>query len=91
MILKANLYSFIFFPKSTDQGMSLGIAIAGAILYNAAPIVLNWNPSTFTSGNVHEFMSGLRWAYLVGAMLAGTAAVTSLIAATKSKQVQPKD
>jgi EmrB/QacA subfamily drug resistance transporter len=74
-----------------NVGMALGIAIAGAILYNAAPVVLNWNPSSFTSSNVHEFMSGLRWAYLVGAMLAGAAALTSLIAASQRKQAQPED
>jgi EmrB/QacA subfamily drug resistance transporter len=72
-------------------GMALGIAVAGAILYNAAPVVLNWNPSIFASSDVHAFMNGLRWAYLVGAMLAGTAALTSLIAASQRKQTQPRD
>jgi len=71
-----------------NVGMALGIAIAGAILYNAAPVVLNWNPSSFTSIDIHQFMSGLRWAYLVGAMLAGAAALTSLIAASQRKQAQ---
>jgi len=74
-----------------NVGMAIGIAIAGAILYNAAPAVLNLNPSSFSSIDIHEFMSGLRWAYLVGAMLAGAAALTSLIAASKRKQAQQKD
>jgi EmrB/QacA subfamily drug resistance transporter len=69
-----------------NVGMAIGIAIAGAILYNAAPVVLNMNPSSFSSIDIHQFMSGLRWAYLAGAMLAGAAALTALMAAVKRKQ-----
>jgi len=71
-----------------NVGMALGIAIAGAILYNAAPVVLNWNPGTFTSNDVHKFMSGLHWAYIVAALLAGAAALTALIAAGQRRQVR---
>jgi EmrB/QacA subfamily drug resistance transporter len=74
-----------------NVGMALGIAIAGAILYNVAPVALSGNPGSFTSSDIQEFMSGLRWAYIGGALLAGAAALAALMAAGRRTQVQQKD
>ena len=63
-----------------NVGMVFGIAVAGAILYNVAPIAASMRPGSFTASQIEEFMSGLRWAYIAGAALAGISALTSLLA-----------
>jgi EmrB/QacA subfamily drug resistance transporter len=69
-----------------NMGMVLGIAVAGAVLYNVAPIASSGQPGFFTSGQIEEFLSGLHWAYITGAGLAGTAALTSLVAISRQRQ-----
>jgi len=63
-----------------NVGMVLGIAVAGAVLYNCAPITHSMQPGAFEEAEVQEFLCGLRWAYITGACIAGAAAVTSLVA-----------
>jgi hypothetical protein len=69
-----------------NVGMVLGIAIAGAILYGLAPIAVSAHPGAFSSSDIHEFVYGLRWAYISGAALAATAAFTSLLAVGRRLQ-----
>jgi len=63
-----------------NVGMVLGIAIAGAVLYNLAPVAASGHIGQLTGSEVDEFVNGLRWAYTSGAMMAGIAAITSLFA-----------
>jgi EmrB/QacA subfamily drug resistance transporter len=63
-----------------NVGMVLGIAVAGAVLYNVAPITLYLQPSHFSPADIQEFLSGLHWAYISGAIIAATGALTSLLA-----------
>jgi EmrB/QacA subfamily drug resistance transporter len=63
-----------------NVGMVLGIAVAGAILYNLAPVSASSHPGSFSPSDIHEFMHGLHWAYVSGAVLAAIAALTSLLA-----------
>jgi EmrB/QacA subfamily drug resistance transporter len=63
-----------------NVGMVLGIAVAGAVLYNVAPIVLYLDPGHFSPADIQEFLSGLHWAYISGAVIASAAALTSLAA-----------
>jgi hypothetical protein len=62
--------------------MVLGIAVSGAVLLNIAPI----RPM----GGAMQDLSGLHWAFISGAGLAGLAALTSLLAVdrqtTKSEE-----
>ena len=69
-----------------NAGMVLGIAVAGAVLYNVAPIALSGQPGSFSSADIQEFLSGMRWAYISGATIAGIAALTSLGAAVRRRQ-----
>jgi EmrB/QacA subfamily drug resistance transporter len=69
-----------------NVGMVLGIAVAGAVLYNVAPIASSGQPGSFTSGQIEEFLSGLHWAYIGGTIMAGTAALTSLAAISRQRQ-----
>jgi hypothetical protein len=60
-----------------NVGMVFGIATGGAVLYAlVSPGVLQ-QPSPIGK-EAAEFLFGLRQAYLVGAILAGAAAATSL-------------
>ena len=61
-------------------GMVLGIAIAGAVLYNLAPITASAQPGSFSPADIQEFLNGLHWAYISGAGFAGLSALTSLLA-----------
>ena len=61
-----------------NVGMVLGIAVAGAVLYNVAPVAQSKQPGSFTPADIEEFLKGLRWAYISGAILAGASALTSL-------------
>mgnify|MGYP006269275243 CR=1 FL=1 len=63
-----------------NVGMVLGIAIAGAVLYNLAPITVSTLPGSFTPQEIQEFLRGLPWAFVAGVALAVTAAMTSLLA-----------
>ena len=67
-----------------NVGMALGIAIAGAVLYACAPVARSMQPGSFSSTDTMEFLCGLRWAYISGAAIAGTAAITSLVAVQKA-------
>ncbi|MBM4463600.1 MAG: MFS transporter [Chloroflexi bacterium] len=69
-----------------NVGMALGIAVAGAVLYNVAPIATSGQPGSFTPSEIEEFLTGLHWAYIAGAALAGIAALTSLGAVARRKQ-----
>jgi len=61
-------------------GMVLGIAVAGAVLYNLAPVTVSTHPGSFTPQEIQEFLRGLHWAFISGAAIAGAAALTSLLA-----------
>jgi EmrB/QacA subfamily drug resistance transporter len=63
-----------------NVGMVMGIAMAGLVLYTIAPSVASMHPGSFTGSQIQEFMTGLRWAYVTGAILAAIAALTSLLA-----------
>jgi EmrB/QacA subfamily drug resistance transporter len=69
-----------------NVGMVLGIAVAGAILYGLAPISASAQPGYFTPADMHQFMHGLRWAYISGAAFAAAAALTSLAAIGRRRQ-----
>jgi len=64
-------------------GMVLGIAVVGAVLYNLAPVAASGKLGQITNSEAEEFMSGLRWAYISGAVIAAIAAVTSLAAVNR--------
>ena len=61
-------------------GMVLGIAIAGAILYNLAPAAAYAHPGSLSPEDIKEFLNGLHWSYISGAAFAGLSALTSLLA-----------
>jgi len=67
-------------------GMVFGIAVAGTILYGLAPISASTNPGSFSSTDIDEFMYGLRWAYISGAAVAATGALTSILAIRRRPQ-----
>ena len=69
-----------------NVGMVLGIAIAGAVLYNLAPVTVTAHPGSFSPAEMQEFLSGLHWSFISGAGIAGIAALTSLLAAGQKKQ-----
>ena len=69
-----------------NVGMVFGIAVAGAVLYNMAPITVSGQPAAFGSAEIEEFLSGLRWSYISGAALAGAAALTSLMAIRRRRE-----
>ena len=63
-----------------NVGMVIGIAVAGAVLYAVAPVAQSVNPGAFTPADMQAFLSGLHWAFITGAGLAGLAALISLAA-----------
>ena len=69
-----------------NVGMVLGIAIAGAVLYNLAPITVSEHPGAFSPSDIQEFLHGLHWAFISGAGIAVIAAFTSLLAAGQPRQ-----
>jgi EmrB/QacA subfamily drug resistance transporter len=73
-----------------NVGMVLGIAVAGAVLYTCAPVTHSMQPGTFGEAETHEFLCGLRWAYIAGAGIAGAGAITSLLAGGKRRQAVPR-
>jgi EmrB/QacA subfamily drug resistance transporter len=72
-----------------NVGMVLGIAVAGAVLYNCAPVTHSMQPGGFGDQEIREFLCGLRWAYIAGASVAGVAAITSLIAGGRRQPPAP--
>ncbi len=69
-----------------NVGMVLGIAIAGAVLYSLAPITASAQPGSFNPSEMQEFLRGLQWAFISGAIVAGIAALTSFLATERKKQ-----
>ncbi len=69
-----------------NVGMVLGIATAGAVLYSVAPMAAYLRPGQFSPADIQEFLDGLRWAYVTGAGLAATSALTSLLAISRLRQ-----
>ncbi len=63
-----------------NVGMVLGIAVAGAVLYSCAPVARSVETGALSQAQVQEFLCGLRWAYITGAIIALAAALTSLAA-----------
>ena len=61
-----------------NVGMSLGIATGGMVLYSFVPATL-LKSSALEGIDAFNFLTGLSHAYLVGAILAGTAVITSLV------------
>jgi len=61
-------------------GMALGIALAGAIVYNLAPFTNRGHSGQFTGPHLAEFLSGMRWAFRAAAGLALLAAFAALLA-----------
>jgi EmrB/QacA subfamily drug resistance transporter len=72
-----------------NVGMVLGIAVAGAVLYNCAPVTHSLRPGAYREADILEFLCGLRWAFITGACIAGVGAVTSLVAGGKRRQTIP--
>jgi len=70
-----------------NVGMVLGIAVAGAVLYSCAPVTHSMQTSAFGEAEVQEFLNGLRWAYMTGACIAGAAAITSLVAGGRKRDM----
>jgi len=61
-----------------NVGMVLGIAAGGAVLYAlVSPTILH--QPLLVGEQTREFLFGLRHAYMIGAIVAGIAAVTSLV------------
>lgn len=69
-----------------NVGMVLGIALAGAVLYNLAPVAASGQIGQLTGVEVEEFLTGLHWAFITGAIVAGIAAVTSLAAVRRPRE-----
>ncbi len=69
-----------------NVGMVLGIAVAGAVLYNVAPVTHSMQMGAFGDAEVRQFLSGLRWAFITGAGIALTGALTSLAAGGRRPQ-----
>ncbi|MCR4407368.1 MAG: MFS transporter [Anaerolineae bacterium] len=65
-----------------NVGMVLGIATGGAVLYAFAPSYI-LQKATLESAEAAAFLSGLRYAYIAGAILTAIAAVTSLARSSK--------
>ncbi len=61
-----------------NVGMVFGIATGGAVLYALVSPAILQQPSLVGEGAA-EFLFGLRYAYLAGAILSGMAAIASLI------------
>jgi hypothetical protein len=58
--------------------MVLGITTGGAVLYAFTPSDV-LQKATLESSEATDFLSGLKYAYMVGGTLTGIAAVTSLV------------
>lgn len=69
-----------------NVGMVMGIAIAGAVLYNLAPFAATAQPGSFSPTEMQEFLRGLPWAFVAGAAIAAASALTSILAASGNNQ-----
>ena len=74
-----------------NVGMVLGIAVAGAVLYNSASVDVSLGSGPLDSTEVAAFLRGLQWAYITGAGIAAAAAVASFraVAPRKDSKVLP--
>jgi MFS family permease len=72
-----------------NVGMVLGIAVAGAVLYNCAPVTHSLQPGAYSESDIREFLCGLRWAYIAGAGIAAVGALTCLMAGRRRRPVVP--
>ncbi len=68
-----------------NSGMVLGIATGGAVLYAFAPSNV-LGKVTLEASESAGFLSGLKYAYLAGAILTGIAALTSLVGGKGKKR-----
>jgi EmrB/QacA subfamily drug resistance transporter len=68
-----------------NVGMVLGLAVAGAVLYNIAPVTTTMKPGAFGEAEIAEFMDGLQWAFVAGAIMAGMSAIASLLAVDRKR------
>jgi hypothetical protein len=69
-----------------NVGMVLGIAIGGAVLYALVSSSILQQPS-LVGNEAREFLFGLRYAYIIGAILTGVAALTSLVRSRGTKAI----
>jgi hypothetical protein len=69
-----------------NVGMVMGIAIAGAVLYNLAPFAATAQPGFFSPTEMQEFLRGLHWAFVAGAAIAAASALTSILAAERRNE-----
>ncbi|MBU2498205.1 MAG: MFS transporter [Proteobacteria bacterium] len=67
-----------------NVGMVLGIAIGGAVLYAFAPSHI-LQKAGLDSLEAAQFLAGLKYAYLAGAILTGAASLTSLVRGKEEK------
>jgi EmrB/QacA subfamily drug resistance transporter len=67
-----------------NVGMVLGLALAGVVLYNLAPVAASGWIGPLTGKELEEFLNGLHWAYIAGGIVACIAAVASLAAVERS-------
>ena len=74
-----------------NVGMVLGIAVSGAVLYSCAPVAAFMQPGSFGQTEIQEFLCGLHTAYISGVAIAGTAAITSLVAVQRLKPGTDRD
>lgn len=72
-----------------NVGMVLGLAVAGGVLYNIAPVTQTMRPGAFGPAEIEEFLDGLHWAYITGAGLALAAMATSFLAGNRPKEPGP--
>ncbi len=69
-----------------NVGMVLGIAMGGAVLYAFAPSYI-LQKTTLESSEAAAFLSGLKYAYIAGAVLTGLASILSLVGSKEQKIV----
>ncbi len=70
-----------------NTGMAFGIAIAGAIVYNLAPATTLGHSGLFTGPDLDQFLNGLHWAYIGGAVLAILSALSAISAKGRQEPV----
>jgi EmrB/QacA subfamily drug resistance transporter len=73
-----------------NVGMVLGIATAGAVLYAFTPPDI-LQKATLESSEALAFLSGLKYAYITGAILTGIAVLTSLVRSRGEKKERKRE
>jgi MFS family permease len=63
-----------------NTGMALGIAVAGAVVYNLAPFTTRGQAGPFNGAHLETFINGLHWSYLTGALFSMLSATAVLLA-----------